>query len=54
MPTSFSEAKEIGIQNDAITRDLAHRCSFQHTRTIGSFRVLDEEDICQIYQRANH
>jgi hypothetical protein len=54
MPTSFSEAKEIGIQNDAITRDLTHRCTFQHTRTIGSFRVLDEEDICQIYQRANH
>lgn len=53
MPTSFGQNREIGVQTDAVLRGLANRCSYRRTRTIGSFRVLDEEDIVQIYQNAN-
>lgn len=53
MPTSFAANKDIGLQEDFVLRDLAYRCSFQHTRTIGSFKSLAEEDIYQIYQSAN-
>ncbi len=54
MPTSFGTNQDVGVQEDAVLRELAYRCSFQHTRTIGTFRVLDEEAIYQIYQKANH
>jgi len=54
MPASFQENKDIGIQEDSVLRDLAYRCTFGRTRTIGSFKVLGEEDIYQIYQKANH
>ncbi len=53
MPTSFKENKDIGIQEDSVLRDLALRCSYRHTRTIGTFRVLDEDAIYQIYRHAN-
>lgn len=53
LPTSFSENPDIGIQEDHVLRDLAYRCTFERTRTIGSFRVLNEEDIYKIYQHAN-
>lgn len=53
MPTSFSENKEVGIQSEEIISELAYRCAFEGTRTIGSFRVLKEEDICQVYANAN-
>ena len=53
LPTSFSENPDIGIQEDRVLRDLAYRCTFERTRTIGSFRVLNEEDIYKIYQHAN-
>lgn len=54
MPTCFSENKEIGIQEDSVLRELAYRCTFERTRTIGTFRVLGEEEIFQIYKDANH
>ena len=53
MPTCFSEAPEIGIQSDDVLRDLTRRCTFDGARTIGSFRVLDGQDIYKIYQSAN-
>lgn len=54
MPTGFGENPDIGIQEDAVLRDLAYRCSFQHTRTIGTFMELNEEEIYRIYKNANH
>ncbi|NBH72145.1 iron-containing alcohol dehydrogenase [Clostridiaceae bacterium] len=53
MPVSFGTNPDIGIQSDETLRDLAYRCSFQKSRTIGTFRVLDEENIYKIYQAAN-
>lgn len=53
MPVNFGENQDIGIQDDKVLRELAYRCSFQRTRTIGSFKVLDEENIYEIYQKAN-
>ncbi|HBM47467.1 MAG TPA: NADH-dependent alcohol dehydrogenase [Lachnoclostridium sp.] len=54
MPTSFEDNKDIGVQDDVTLHDLAYRCSYHRSRTIGSFKVLGEEDICQIYKNANH
>lgn len=54
MPVCFSENKEIGVQNDETLHELAYRCTFERTRTIGTFRVLGEEEIYQIYKAANH
>lgn len=54
MPTCFAENQDIGIQSETSLQQLAYRCSFEHTRTIGSFRILDEDDIYQIYKAANH
>lgn len=54
MPTSFEENHDIGIQDDAALQSIAYRCSFMRTRTIGSFRVLDEAAIYEIYKNANH
>lgn len=54
MPVSFKENKDVGIQDDEMIKELANRCSYQHTRTIGSFKVLDADDIYQIYKKANH
>lgn len=51
-PTCFTELG-IGVQSEEDLRDLAERCSFYGTRTIGQFRVLDREDIYQIYKLAN-
>lgn len=53
MPTSFEENKDVGAQDDAILRDLAYRCSYQRSRTIGTFKVLGEEEIYKIYKEAN-
>lgn len=53
MPTNFRENPDIGVQSDESLHALAYRCSFQHTRTIGSFRVLDEDAIYEIYKNAN-
>lgn len=54
MPTSFGANKDVGIQTDDVLKDLAYRCTFARKRTIGTFKVLGEEDIYQIYKSANH
>ena len=53
MPTSFREAKEIGSKTDEEVKQMAHGCSYEGTRTIGSFKVCDENDIYEIYKLAN-
>lgn len=53
MPTSFAENKDIGVQEDAVLRDLAYRCTYQRSRTIGTFQVLGEKEIYEIYKQAN-
>ena len=53
MPTSFCEAKEIGSKTDEEVKQMAHGCSYEGTRTIGSFKVCDENDIYEIYKLAN-
>ena len=50
-----------GVNPDTRCRDLtdeevkqmAHGCSYEGTRTIGSFKVCDENDIYEIYKLAN-
>ncbi|MGE4277457.1 MAG: iron-containing alcohol dehydrogenase [Lawsonibacter sp.] len=53
MPTSLS-ALGCGVLPEETLQELAYRCTFQKTRTIGSFRVLGYEDILAIYRLANH
>ena len=53
MPTSFSKATEIGLKTDEEVKKMAHGCSYEGTRTIGSFKVCDENDIYEIYKLAN-
>lgn len=53
MPTCLSELG-IGVLPEETVSELAYRCSFKNTRTIGTFRVLDQGDILKIYQAANH
>lgn len=50
MPTSIRELKI--DPTDAQLREMARKCSFFGKRTIGSFRVLKEEDIYNIYKAA--
>lgn len=54
MPVSLGELADVGVQEEAGLKELAARCSYQNTRTIGSFRVLAEADILEIYRLANH
>ena len=53
MPTCFSEAEEIGIRSDDVLKELAYRCTFEGTRTIGGFQVLDGDAIYEIYKMTN-
>lgn len=53
MPTCLSELG-IGVLPEETVQELAYRCAFKNTRTIGTFRVLDHNDILKIYQAANH
>lgn len=53
MPACFSENTDVGIQSEEALRKLAHSCSNEGTRTIGSFCVLDEEGMYQVFQAAN-
>lgn len=53
MPVSFGQNKDIGIQEDEVLRELAYRCSYQQSRCIGTFEVLDEKRIYEIYRDAN-
>ena len=52
LPTCFTELG-IGVQDDAVLRELAERCTFYGKRTIGTFRVLGVEDIYAVYKMAN-
>lgn len=52
MPVNMPEC--VGMQSEEQLREMAYRCTYQRTRTIGSFKVLGEEDIYQIYSSANH
>ena len=52
MHTGFDSC--IGLQTDEICADMAYRCAYEGTRTIGTLRVLGQADIEQIYLRANH
>lgn len=52
MPTSIGDLG-IGNLSDDDLRDIANRCAWQGKRTIGQFKVLDVEDIYQIYKMAN-
>lgn len=50
MPTSI---EELGIDvTDAQIEELAEKCSFHQTRTIGIVKALDKQDIIHIYQAA--
>lgn len=52
MPVCFSELG-IGVLSDAELEALAVKCTYGKTRTIGCFRVLDYDDILNIYKAAN-
>ena len=54
MPVSLGELKGVGVQKEEALQDLALRCSYQKTRTIGCFRVLGYDDMLEIYRLANH
>lgn len=50
MPISI---KELGVElNDEQIHELAYKCSFQKTRTIGGVKALNMEDIIEIYKMA--
>ncbi|MDE6904723.1 MAG: iron-containing alcohol dehydrogenase [Lachnospiraceae bacterium] len=50
MPTSLTE---LGISvTDEQIQELAEKCSFGQTRTVGIVKKLDKQDVIQIYQNA--
>lgn len=51
MPVNLTELLGRRISEEEVQK-LAHGCSFQGTRTIGTLRLLDEEDMAEIYRRA--
>lgn len=53
MPTCLSELG-LGVLSGETIEGLAYRCAYKNTRTIGTFRVLNHDDILKIYQAANH
>lgn len=52
MPTSL-KGLNMGELKDENLCFLARKCSGENTKTIGSFRILNEEDMFNIYQMAN-
>lgn len=52
MPICLSQL-DCGVQSESTLEDLAYRCTFRNTRTIGSFQVLNYDDILAIYRLAN-
>lgn len=50
MPTSVHEMG-VDLTEEQI-KELAHKCTFMETRTIGQFKVLDKNDIENIYRMA--
>lgn len=53
MPTCLSQLS-CGVQPESVLEDLAYRCTFSNTRTIGTYQVLGYDDILAIYRLANH
>jgi alcohol dehydrogenase YqhD (iron-dependent ADH family) len=54
MPTRFSEVEEMGVVSDKELNEMADGCTYQGERkTIGSLRVLDRNDIYEVYKLAN-
>lgn len=53
MPTCMSQLS-CGVQPESVLQDLAYHCTYGNTRTIGSFQVLNYDDILAIYRLANH
>ena len=53
MPTTLGQLKGCGVQTEEQLEELAYRCTFKDTRTIGTFKVLGHEDIKAIYTMAN-
>ena len=51
MPVTVTELLGREFREEEIL-EVAHGCSFQGTRTIGTLRVLNEADIAEIYRRA--
>lgn len=54
MPVSLGALAGVGVQTEDGLSELAARCSYQKTRTIGSFRVLGYDGMLEIYRLANH
>ena len=52
MPVCIGELS-CGVQPEEGIEDLALRCSFQKSRSIGTFRALSYDDIYAIYRAAN-
>lgn len=52
MPTSFDELG-IGKLSEEDLKLIANKCVWQGKRTVGQFKVLQEEDVYQIYKMAN-
>lgn len=52
MPVSLPELG-FGVLTEGDLADLAARCSYGHSRTIGSFKVLDEAAMAAVYRAAN-
>lgn len=50
MPTSIREL-DIAVTEEQLV-ELADKCSLYNTRTIGSFRVLNRNDMLAIYKTA--
>jgi len=48
MPTSIGELVETPVTDEQL-QEMAEKCSFYRSRTIGTFRTLDRMDIEQIY-----
>ena len=51
MPTTIHDLIGSELTEEQI-KELAHKCSFMSTRTIGQFKVLTEEDMANIYRAA--
>lgn len=52
MPTCFADC--VGRQTPETIADMAYRCAYEGTRTIGTLQVLNQEDIRRVYEAANH
>ena len=51
MPASLEENKDIGVQDDVTLHDLAYRCTYHRTRTIGTFRFWEKKRFTRFIKR---